>query len=106
MRRVYLGAEYRGPHAEALTPLTLREFAVGATLAVAAVVFGVFPQTVFHYMAPSVNRTVDEMAQWMKAASVNVVESATEETPEKVRHESTVVLDNLSSEVVEVGSQR
>ncbi|MBC7351722.1 MAG: NADH-quinone oxidoreductase subunit M [Thermogutta sp.] len=106
VRRVYLGAEYRGPHAEALTPLTLREFTVGATLAVAAVVFGVFPQTVFHYMAPSVNRTVDEMAQWMKAVSVNVVESAAEETPEKVRHESTVVLDNLSSEVLEAGSQR
>lgn len=65
VRRVYLGAEYRGPHADALSPLTPREFFVAAVLAVAAVVFGVYPQAVFRYMAPSVNRTVDELAEWM-----------------------------------------
>lgn len=66
VRRVYLGAEYRGPHAEALTPLSPREFFVAAVLAVAAVVFGVYPQAVFRYMTPSVNRTVDELAEWMR----------------------------------------
>lgn len=66
IRRVYLGAEYRGPHAEALGPLTTREFLIAATLSVAAVVFGVYPQAIFRYMTPSVNRTVDELAEWMK----------------------------------------
>lgn len=68
VRRVYLGAEYKGPHAEGLTPLTFREFTVAASLAVAAVYFGVNPQSLFRYMAPSVNRTVDEMAEWMQQA--------------------------------------
>lgn len=66
VRRVYLGAEYRGPHTEGLTPLSIREFAVAATLAVGAVVFGVYPDLIFRYMTPSVNRTVDELAGWMK----------------------------------------
>ncbi|MGQ9503749.1 MAG: complex I subunit 4 family protein [Thermogutta sp.] len=66
IRRVYLGPEYRGPHADALSPLTIREFLIAAVLAVAAVVFGVHPQAVFRYMTPSVNRTVDELAEWMQ----------------------------------------
>ena len=32
IQRVYLGAEYKGPHPEALTPMTLREFSIAAPL--------------------------------------------------------------------------
>ena len=37
IQRVYLGAEYKGPHAEALTPITLRELAIAAPLLALAI---------------------------------------------------------------------
>ena len=43
IQRVYLGPEYKGPHAEALRPMSLREIAIAAPLVVMAVVLGVFP---------------------------------------------------------------
>lgn len=55
IQRVYLGPEYKGPHPEALTPITEREKAVALTLAVLAVVVGIFPyQTVLGYMEPTI----------------------------------------------------
>ena len=30
IQRVYLGPEYKGPHAEALVPMTWREFSIAA----------------------------------------------------------------------------
>lgn len=68
IQRVYLGPEYRGPHPEGLTPLTAREFMIGAALLIPAVVLGVYPQSLFQYMAPSVDRTVDEISAWMRRA--------------------------------------
>ena len=64
IQRVYLGAEYRGPHAEALTPITLRELVVGSALLFFAVLFGVYPSLVFDYMQPSVDRQVEQLAEW------------------------------------------
>ena len=58
IQRVYLGAEYRGPHPEALKPATRREVAIAAPLLVLAILFGVYPQAIFHYMSKSVNKTV------------------------------------------------
>jgi NADH-quinone oxidoreductase subunit M len=66
IQRVYLGPEYKGPHPEALVPPTRREIAIAAPLLAFAVLFGVYPQAVFNYMAPSVNRTVGQLADWMK----------------------------------------
>lgn len=66
LQRVYLGPEYRGPHGEALTPLTRREFGIAAPLLALAIVLGVYPQALLNYMAPSVNRTVDRLAVWME----------------------------------------
>ena len=40
IQRVYLGPEYKGPHAEALRPMTSREIAIAAPLVVMAVVLG------------------------------------------------------------------
>jgi NADH-quinone oxidoreductase subunit M len=66
IQRVYLGPEYKGPHGEALKPATRREVAIAAPLLAFAIVLGVYPQALFNYMTPSVNRTVDQLATWMK----------------------------------------
>src|SRR5678810_1215283 len=47
IQRVYLGAEYKGPHEDHLTPSNLRENAIGMTLLVLAIVFGIFPYQVW-----------------------------------------------------------
>lgn len=54
IQRVYLGPEYKGPHAEEITPINSREVTVAASLAVLAVVFGVFPYTILGLMEQSV----------------------------------------------------
>jgi NADH-quinone oxidoreductase subunit M len=67
-QRVYLGAEYKGPHEEELVPSTWRERGIGSILVVMALVFGILPyQTVFRYMTPSVDKVVDDMVNWQKA---------------------------------------
>ena len=55
LQRVYLGAEYKGPHEEALTPITGRELSVAIPLVFFAILFGVYPKSVLHYM----NATID-----------------------------------------------
>src|SRR6185295_18233091 len=64
IQRVYLGAEYKGPHPEALSPATPRELAIAGPLLAFAILLGVFPQMLLNYMQPSVNRQVDNLAQW------------------------------------------
>ena len=64
LQRVFLGPEYRGPHEEALTPITLRELTVAVPLGVLAILFGVLPATLLDFMSPSVNKVVDDMAVW------------------------------------------
>ena len=64
IQRVYLGSEYKGPHAEALTPITAREWSIAIPLCVFAIVFGVFPRAVFTYMTPSVNQVVQDLTAW------------------------------------------
>ena len=68
IQRVYLGSEYKGPHSEALTPMTTREIAIAAPLVALAILFGVYPRAVLDYITPSVQKTVTEM----KAVSENV----------------------------------
>ncbi len=64
IQRVYLGPEYKGPHGDALRPMTRRELAIAAPLLAFAILLGVYPKAVFNYMAPSVDRTVDALAAW------------------------------------------
>ena len=66
VQRVYLGPEYKGPHGEALTRMTRREICIAAPLLSFAILFGVYPQAVFNYMSPSVNKTVDDLADWIR----------------------------------------
>jgi NADH-quinone oxidoreductase subunit M len=66
IQRVYLGAEYRGPHEEALTPITTRELSIATPLVFLAIVFGVAPQTLFQYVTPTVNQQVETLADWTR----------------------------------------
>ncbi len=50
IQRVYLGPEYKGPHAEALTPMSRREVAIAAPLLALAILFGVYPRALFDYI--------------------------------------------------------
>ena len=64
IQRVYLGAEYRGPHGEALTPITMRELLIAVPLLVFAIVLGVYPYSLLYYMQDSVDRQVETLAAW------------------------------------------
>ncbi len=64
IQRVYLGAEYKGPHAEALVPATRREIAIAVPLVVFAILLGVYPEALLGYVRPSVEHTVGNLAVW------------------------------------------
>ncbi len=64
IQRVYLGPEYKGPHGEALTPITSRELSIGIPLVIFAIVFGVYPNVLLRYMQPSVDQQIDNLAAW------------------------------------------
>ena len=62
LQRVFLGAEYKGPHEEALTPMLGREKVVAGVLLVFAIILGVFPNLMFQYMVPSIQKLATGMA--------------------------------------------
>ena len=64
IQRVYLGPEYKGPHGDALRPMTRREVAIAAPLLALAILLGVYPRALFDYITPSVQNTVTTMAKW------------------------------------------
>ena len=66
IQRVYLGAEYKGPHGDHLTPITPRELAIATPLVFFAILFGVAPQLLFNYVTPTVNRQVETLADWTR----------------------------------------
>jgi NADH-quinone oxidoreductase subunit M len=66
IQRVYLGAEYKGPHGDHLTPITARELWIAAPLVFFAILFGVAPQILFNYVTPTVNRQVKTLAEWTR----------------------------------------
>jgi NADH-quinone oxidoreductase subunit M len=61
IQRVYLGPEYKGPHAEALRRMTPREIAIAAPLVVMAVVLGVFPNTLLKYTDSTISGLVNRL---------------------------------------------
>jgi NADH-quinone oxidoreductase subunit M len=85
IQRVYLGAEYKGPHPEALTPMTVREFLIAAPLLALAIFFGVYPQALLNYMEPTVNKTVVELTDWTKTHDKNTPQEQAPRTAEIVR---------------------
>ena len=66
IQRVYLGAEYKGPHGDHLTPITPRELAIATPLVFLAILFGVAPQVLFNYVTPTVNQQVETLATWTR----------------------------------------
>jgi NADH-quinone oxidoreductase subunit M len=68
IQRVYLGPEYKGPHAEALRPMTLREIAIAAPLVVMAVVLGIFPAALLKYTDATIKGFVDHLNPARQAA--------------------------------------
>jgi len=82
LQRVYLGAEYRGPHPEGLTPMTVREVSIAAPLLALAIVFGVYPQAIFRYMSPSVDQEVDQLAKWTVDVKIPKLEKQKNEIDE------------------------
>lgn len=67
IQRLYLGAEYKGPHGESLGALSIREWAIILPLVVLAIVLGVYPRAAIDYMTPSVKRHVEQLTDWTKA---------------------------------------
>ncbi len=61
IRRVYLGAEYHGPHASGLVPLTATETTIGYVLLVSAIILGCFPDLLFGLMRASVSELVNHL---------------------------------------------
>ena len=70
LQRVYLGAEYKGPHAEDITPMNAREATIAITLLVMAVVLGVYPNLMFEVMDGSMAALVDGMSEGLKNAQL------------------------------------
>jgi NADH-quinone oxidoreductase subunit M len=75
IQRVYLGAEYKGPHADALSPITRREKLIAAPLLVFAIIFGVYPPALLDYMTPSVNKVVKDLTAWEKKSSIKTLDA-------------------------------
>jgi NADH-quinone oxidoreductase subunit M len=61
IQRVYLGAEYKGPHPEAITPINGRETAIATILLVLAIWFGIYPAVMLDVMDGSIAELVQAM---------------------------------------------
>ncbi len=61
LQRVYLGAEYKGPNASEITPITNRESSVAVIFLALAIILGVFPGILFSVMNSSVTELVSHM---------------------------------------------
>jgi NADH-quinone oxidoreductase subunit M len=72
LQRVYLGPEYKGPHPEALVPITSRELGIAIPLVVMAILLGVYPRAALDYFTPNVHQTVEELADWTRAHETGV----------------------------------
>jgi NADH-quinone oxidoreductase subunit M len=83
LQRVYLGSEYKGPHAEEITPMNAREATIAITLLVMAVVLGVYPNLMFDVMNGSMSELVDGMSAGLQNARIpaEVTETVTAVTP-------------------------
>jgi len=62
IQRVYLGPEYKGPHAEDLVPITGRETTIAVVLCAAAIFFGIFPYTMVGLMETTLSDLTNSMA--------------------------------------------
>ena len=68
MQRVFLGAEYKGPHEDEITPMNAREALVGFVLLGMAIYLGVYPKIMFDIMNGSMASLVDSLGEGLEAA--------------------------------------
>jgi NADH-quinone oxidoreductase subunit M len=61
IQRVYFGPEYKGPHGEALTPMSGREATVAYVLLVLAIYLGVYPESMFGLMRATIAGLVQNL---------------------------------------------
>jgi NADH-quinone oxidoreductase subunit M len=61
IQRVYLGAEYKGPHREGIVPINGREAAIGFTLLAFAILLGVYPNFMLDVMHSSMSQLVTQL---------------------------------------------
>jgi NADH-quinone oxidoreductase subunit M len=94
IQRVYLGPEYKGPHAEEIRPINNREFSIGAILLSLAILFGVFPNLVIRYMDNTVEAQVESLNEW------RVRYEASAETEEEADPSAEPVVTAPSADVV------
>ncbi|MDX1948647.1 MAG: NADH-quinone oxidoreductase subunit M [Pirellulaceae bacterium] len=66
VQRVYLGAEYKGPHGDHLTPSNLRENTIAVTLLAFAILFGVAPGLLLQYMDKTIDQQTQDLATWTR----------------------------------------
>ncbi len=71
LQRVYLGAEYKGPHEEALTPITGRELSVAIPLVFLAILFGVMPSLILRYMDSTIDQQVEGITNTVRLVEVD-----------------------------------
>ena len=74
LQRVYLGAEYCGPHADDITPINPRETSIAAVLLALAIILGVFPGILFGVMEQSTAVLVESMQDGYEKASQAVTQ--------------------------------
>ena len=72
IQRVYLGPEYKGPHAEDITPMNGREKAIAWTLLIFAIVLGVYPEMMFKVMRSSMDALIVSLDAGYQAVSAAV----------------------------------
>jgi len=82
MWRVYLGAEYRGPHPEDLSPMRRGEVAIAVPLVFLAILLGIYPKALLGFMSPSIRRTVEDLGVWMERVKIPQI-SGTDQAGEK-----------------------
>lgn len=99
IQRVYLGPEYKGPHAEEIRPINNREFSIGAILLSLAILFGVFPNLIIRYMDDTVAAQVDSLNEWRVRYEASVEQDTATEV-EEADHPAESVVTALSADVV------
>lgn len=99
IQRVYLGAEYKGPHGEDLVPSNPRENTIATVLFVLAILLGVLPyQTVLQFMNETVSQQVEQLTAWSERA--RAPETVATETAEAVEPEAAAPGVNATSLIV------
>jgi NADH-quinone oxidoreductase subunit M len=101
LQRVYLGAEYKGPHGDHLSPITPREFAIAAPLLAFAILFGVYPSLLLNYMEPTITAQATTLANWAKTndadAAADKAKANAQEENQKARDVEPVKLTSNDS---------